>query len=275
MRYGYFDNTKREYVITQPDPPLPWLNYLGCSDYFGLISNTAGGYSFYRDARLRRLTRYRYNNVPFDTGGRYLYLRDDDFGVFWSPTWQPTHHKLENYSCRHGLGYSIIGSAYNQIEAQIRYFVPVSESLEIWELTLINHRFQTVHLSVFSAIEFCLWDAQDDATNFQRNFSTGQVEVENGVIYHKTEYRERRNHFAYLACSEQIVGFDTQREAFLGTYRGWERPLVVERGESANSMAFDSVPGPYAGCPHQSHGQYLECLSMYDYLQYVPLGFFL
>ncbi len=242
MRYGYFDDTTREYVITRPDTPLPWLNYLGCEDYFGLISNTAGGYSFYRDARLRRLTRYRYNNVPPDTGGRYLFVRDDDNGDYWSPTWQPTQTQLDNYSCRHGLGYTIISSNYAQIESRIRYFVPLGETLEIWQVTLTNHRAAPANLSLFSSVEFCLWEAWDDATNFQRNFNTGQVEVDEGVIYHKTEYRERRNHFAFFACSAEVAGFDTQREAFLGAYRGWDRPLVVERGQATNSIAHGWAP---------------------------------
>jgi cellobiose phosphorylase len=242
MRYGYFDDETREYVITQPDTPLPWINYLGCEDYFGLISNTAGGYSLYRDARLRRITRYRYNNVPLDAGGRYLYLRDDRSGEYWSPSWQPTRHQLENYTCRHGLGYTTIGSTYDQIEAQTQYFVPLAETLEVWQLTVTNHRAQPAKLSVFSSIEFCLWNAQDDTTNFQRNLNTGEVEVEEGVIYHKTEYRERRNHFAYFACSQNIAGFDTQRSAFLGPYRGWDAPLVVEQGQATNSIAHGWSP---------------------------------
>lgn len=242
MRYGYFDDEIREYIITQPDTPLPWINYLGCEAYFGLISNTAGGYSLYRDARLRRLTRYRYNNVPLDASGRYIYLRNDDSGEYWSPSWQPTRHQLENYTCRHGLGYTIIGSTYDQIEAQTQYFVPLGETLEVWQLTVTNHRAQPAKLSVFSSIEFCLWNAQDDATNFQRNLNTGEVEVEEGVIYHKTEYRERRNHFAYFACSQDIAGFDTQRAAFLGPYRGWDAPLVVEQGQATNSIAHGWSP---------------------------------
>jgi len=266
MQFGYFDDELCEYVITRPDTPLPWINYLGSEDFVGLISNTAGGYSFYKDARLRRLTRYRYNNSPLDTGGRYIYLRDDSRPhpsgpLFWSPTWQPTRHPLDFYECRHGLGYTTIRSRLAGIEAKIRYFVPLGESLETWELTLTNRRDQTANLSIFSAIEFCLWDALDDATNFQRNYSIGQVEVptmlssslspspsplsyfgrgdrgENGVIYHKTEYRERRNHFAYFACSEPLAGFDTQREAFLGPYRGWDSPLAVEAGQTSGSIA--------------------------------------
>jgi cellobiose phosphorylase len=242
MRFGHFDDKEREYVITRPDTPLPWMNYLGCEAYFGIISNTAGGYSFYRDARLRRLTRYRYNNAPFDFGGRYIYLRDNSDGQFWSPSWQPTRHKLEQYSCRHGMGYSIIGSTFNRIKAETLYFVPLGENLEIWKLSITNLRRKSVQLSVFSSIEFCLWDAQDDATNFQRNFNTGEVEVADGVIYHKTEYRERRDHFAYFACSEKLSGFDTQRDEFLGTYRSWDNPEVVERGRSHNSVAHGWAP---------------------------------
>ncbi len=246
MRYGHFDDEQREYVITRPDTPLPWINYLGCEAYFGIISNTAGGYSFYRDARLRRLTRYRYNNAPLDLGGRYLYVRDNDSGTFWSPSWQPTRTALDRYECRHGLGYTTIASAYSGIETHVRYFVPLGENLEIWTCRVTNRRKKAARLSIFSSIEFCLWDAQDDATNFQRNFSTGQVEVEDGVIYHKTEYRERRNHFAYFACSERLAGFDTQRDAFLGAYRGWDNPAAVERGKSFNSIA-------HGWAPHGSH----------------------
>jgi cellobiose phosphorylase len=241
MRYGYFDDQNREYVITQPDTPLPWINYLGSSDYFGLISNTAGGYSFYKDARLRRITRFRYNNAPLDYGGRMVYLRDEE-GHFWSPTWQPTRCELEDYSCRHGMGCSIISSKYREISSQVCYFTPLGESLEIWDATLTNQRSSPATLSVFSCVEFNLWDAEDDAANYQRNFNTGEVEVEDGVIYHKTEYRERRNHFAYFACSEPICGYDTQREAFLGPYRGWDKPLVVEEGKSTNSIAHGWQP---------------------------------
>ncbi len=242
MRYGYFDDKNREYVITQPDTPLPWINYLGSEAYFGLISNTAGGYSFYRDARLRRITRYRYNNVPLDFGGRYLYLRDNATGAFWSPSWQPTRTPLDSYTCRHGMGYTIIESANERIKAETLYFVPLGANLEIWSTTVTNQRDTVADLSLFSLIEFCLWDAQDDATNYQRNFNIAQVEIEGGVIYHKTEYRERRDHFAYFACSAPLAGYDTHREDFLGPYRGWDKPVVVERGESANSEARSWAP---------------------------------
>ncbi|NLG96969.1 MAG: glycosyl transferase [Chloroflexi bacterium] len=242
MRFGFFDDACREYVITRPDTPLPWINYLGSEDYFGLISNTAGGYSFYRDARLRRLTRFRYNNAPLDTGGRYIYLRDNDSGEFWSPTWMPTRTLLEDYTCRHGMGYTTIQSTQNGIQASVRYFVPPGENLEVWQLALTNRRSEPARMSIFSLVEFCLWDAWDDATNYQRNFNTGQVEVVDGVIYHKTEYRERRDHFAYFACSETLAGFDTVRDDFLGPYRGWDNPAVVEKGRSGNTIAHGWQP---------------------------------
>ncbi len=248
MRYGYFDDVNREYVITQPDTPLPWINYLGSEAYFGIISNTAGGYSFYRDARLRRLTRYRYNNVPFDYGGRYIYVRDNAAAEYWSPSWQPTRKPLDEYRCRHGMGYTVIESTQNQIATQTRYFVPPGQNLEIWQFTVTNQRETVADLSIFSLVEFCLWDALDDSTNYQRNFNIAQVEIEDGsdgapaVIYHKTEYRERRDHFAYFACSEPLTGYDTHREDFLGPYRGWESPVVVERGTSANSEVRSWAP---------------------------------
>jgi cellobiose phosphorylase len=242
MKYGHFDDKTREYVITRPDTPMPWINYIGCENYFGILSATAGGYSYYKDARLRRLTRGRYNNVPMDFGGRYIYVRDNASGAFFSPSWMPVRGKLDAYECRHGMGYSVISGKKDGIAASTRYFVPVGENLEIWDVTVTNERAAAADLSLFSVAEFCLWDAQDDATNFQRNFSTGEVEVVDEVIYHKTEYRERRNHFAFFASSEKLAGFDTQREAFLGPWRGWEDPKAVAEGKSTDSIAHGWQP---------------------------------
>ncbi|MCB8976718.1 MAG: glycosyl transferase [Ardenticatenaceae bacterium] len=242
MQFGYFDDARCEYVITQPDTPLPWINYLGSESFFGLISNTAGGYTFYQDARLRRLTRFRYNGVPYDGNGRYLYLRDNADGRFWSPTWQPTRTALDTYTCRHGLGYSNITSTKAGIQVDSTYFVPLGQTMEIWRVQITNQRDQPADLSLFSSIEFCLWDALDDASNYQRNFSIGEVEVLDGVIYHKTEYRERRDHFAYFACSAPLTGYDTSRDAFLGPYRGWDNPQVVADGQSRNSHAHGWAP---------------------------------
>jgi cellobiose phosphorylase len=247
MSYGRFDDQQREYVITRRDTPLPWINYLGHQDFLALISNTAGGYAFYQDARLRRLTRYRYNNVPLDTGSRFVYLRDDDVSqgdapLIWSPTGAPVRARLDAYECRHGFGYTRITSQLAGIECRSLFLVPLEETLELWQLSVTNHREEAAQLSLFAAVEFCLWDAWDDATNFQRNLSLAEVEVDPGVIYHKTEYRERRNHFASFACSEPTEGFDTQRSAFLGAGRGWDRPQAVETGRMTYSVAHGWAP---------------------------------
>lgn len=244
MRFGYFDDPHLEYVITRPDTPLPWINYLGLDNYFGIISNTAGGYSFYKDARLRRLIRFRYNNAPLDEGGRYIYIRDNSEPqpTYWSATWQPVRAPADNYECRHGLGYTSITTENHGIRSRVTYFIPLKDNLEVWHLEITNQRGTPAELSLFSAVEFCLWDAVDDATNFQRNLNIGEVEVVDGVIYHKTEYRERRDHFAFFACSEPLAGYETSRDAFLGAYRGWDHPLAVEQGQTHESIVHGWQP---------------------------------
>jgi Cellobiose phosphorylase len=240
MQYGCFDDDAREYIITTPRTPLPWINYLGNEDFFSLISNTMGGYSFYRDAKLMRLTRYRYNACPADQNGRYYYIKDGD--TVWNPGWQPMQTELEHYTCRHGLGYSIFQSGKNGVEATLTCFVPLHEHAEINSLVLKNCSQTPKTLDIFSLVEFCLWNAVDDATNFQRNFSTGEVEVEGSAIYHKTEYRERRNHYAVFAVNQKLAGFDTSRDAFCGPYRGFANPEVVQTGTSGNSIASGWAP---------------------------------
>ncbi len=235
MRFGHFDDANREYVITTPRTPLPWINYLGCNDFFSLISNTCGGYSFYKDAKLLRLTRYRYNDVPADINGKYFYIKDGD--TIWNPGWQPVKTSLDSYECRHGIGYSRFTSSKNQVEASVLTFVPMNDTCEVSQLKLTNHSSDTKELSVFSYVEWCLWNADDDSRNFQRNYSTGEVEVEGSAIYHKTEYRERRNHYAVYSVNTEINGFDTIREAFLGSYRGAGEPEAVEKGSCTGSMA--------------------------------------
>ena len=236
MKYGLFDNTNREYIIQTPKTPLPWMNYMGSQQFFGMISNTGGGYSFMVDARKQRITRYRYNNAPMDSDGRYFYIREET-GEIWSPSWMPVKKDLDAYECRHGMGYTVITGERNGLNVSTRYFVPQNENLEIWEMDLQNMAKETKSFKLFSFIEFCLWEALNDATNLQRTLNLGEVEVEDGVIYHKTEYRERRNHFAYFAVSEKVSGFDTDRDTFLGPYRGKHEPVVVEEGSSRNSMA--------------------------------------
>ncbi|NTV90981.1 MAG: glycosyl transferase, partial [Clostridiales bacterium] len=235
MRYGYFDDKSREYVITTPKTPYPWINYLGTENFFSIVSNTAGGYCFYRDARLRRLTRYRYNNVPIDSGGRYFYINDD--GDFWSPGWMPVKKELESYECRHGLGYTRITGERNGVSAEVLMFVPQGYNCELHKVTIKNNLNITKKIKLFSFIEFCLWNAYDDMTNFQRNFNTGEVEIEGSVIYHKTEYRERRNHYSYYSVNTAIDGFDTDRESFLGLYNGFDSPKAVVKGRASNSVA--------------------------------------
>jgi len=235
MKYGHFDDANREYVITTPKTPYPWINYLGCKDFFSLISNTAGGYSFYKDALLRRITRYRYNNVPIDNGGRYFYIKDGE--DIWNPGWKPVKNELDIYECRHGLGYTKILGIKNGISAEVLFFVPIDYNGEIQQLTLKNNTNSGKTIKLFSFIEFCLWNALDDMSNLQRNFNTGEVEIEGSVIYHKTEYRERRNHFAFYFVNTVPEGFDTDRDTFLGLYNGFEAPDAVVKGRSHNSMA--------------------------------------
>ncbi len=240
MKYGYFDDKNREYVITTPKTPLPWINYLGCKDFFSLISNTGGGYSFYRDAKLLRLTRYRYNNAPWDINGKYFYIKDQD--TVWNPGWQPVRTPLDSYECRHGIGYTRFASSKNGVAADLLSFVPTGDNCEVTSLKLTNNSGRAKELTLFSYVEWCLWNADDDMKNFQRNLSIGEVEVVGSAIYHKTEYRERRNHYAVYAVNCPVDGFDTSRDAFLGVYRGPESPAAVMDGSCTGSVAHGWSP---------------------------------
>ena len=245
MNYGFFDDEAREYVITRPDTPYPWINYLGCNNFYSLFSNTSGGYCFYRDARLLRLIRYRYNNVPSDCGGRYFYLRDGsgkESSDIWTPSWMPMKSSLDFYECRHGLGYSKISSRRKGLAFTQVSFVPLEDNCEIHKIVLKNESDRDKDVDIFSFVEFCLWNANDDMTNFQRNFSIGEVEVEGSVIYHKTEYRERRNHYAVWAVNATVAGYDTDRQGFLGLYNGFDRPDAVFSGQAKNSIASGWAP---------------------------------
>jgi cellobiose phosphorylase len=240
MQYGYFDDIRREYVITNPRTPWPWINYLGNEDFFGLISNTAGGYAFYKDAKFRRIIRYRYNNVPMDSGGRYFYIREGS--SVWSPGWKPCKTELDRYECRHGMGYTTITGAKNDLEVELLFFVPLQTWAEVQKVTLHNTSKEVKKVQLFSFVEWCLWNAATDMENFQRNFSTGEVEVDGSVIYHKTEYRERRNHYAYYSVNHTIQGFDTDRESFFGLYNGFDEPQTVLEGKPRNSVAHGWSP---------------------------------
>ena len=238
--FGYFDDGNREYVITDPKTPWPWINYLGNEDFFSLISNTAGGYSFYKDAKFRRITRYRYNNVPMDNGGRYFYINDN--GTVWSPGWKPCKTPLDFYECRHGMSYTRITGAKDGIQASVLFFVPLHTWAEVQKLTLTNTSDQTRKFKLYSFAEWCLWNAATDMENFQRNFSTGEVEVDGSVIYHKTEYKERRNHYAFYSVNTPVDGFDTDRETFIGLYNDFRDPQQVMEGICGNSIAHGWSP---------------------------------
>ncbi len=240
MKFGHFDDDKREYVITNPRTPWPWINYLGNEDFFSLISNTAGGYSFIKDAKFRRITRYRYNGVPMDSGGKYFYIKDGD--SIWSPGWKPCKTEIDSYECRHGMNYTTIKGQKSGVTAEVLYFVPLKTWAEVQKLTLVNNSKETKKLKVFSFVEWCLWNAASDMENFQRNFSTGEVEIEGSVIYHKTEYKERRDHYAYYSVNTPIQGYDTDRESFIGLYNGFDDPQVVLEGKPRNTVAHGWSP---------------------------------
>jgi cellobiose phosphorylase len=240
MQYGHFDDARREYVVTRPDTPLPWLNYLGQDDFFGLCTNTAGGYSFWKDSRLRRLTRYRYNNVPIDLGGRYVYVNDG--GNVWNPGWKPVKAKLDAYECRHGLGYTKITGEKDGLEVELLFFVPLGRNEEVWKVTVRNKSKVRKTPRLFSYQEFCFFEALNDMTNYQRTWSIGEVEVEGSGIYHKTEYRERRDHYTLFACTHPISGFDTDRDAFVGVHEGLHEARVPFAGKCSGSKAFGWNP---------------------------------
>ena len=240
MKYGHFDDERREYVITNPKTPYPWINYLGNENFFSLTSNTGGGYTFYKDAKFRRLTRYRYNNVPVDDGGKYFYIKEGD--TVWSPGWKPVKTELDSYECRHGMSYTKFKGSKNGIQTEVLQFIPLGFLGEIQKVSVKNTSSEVKKIKLFSFVEWALWNAEDDMTNFQRNFNTGEVEIEDSVIYHKTEFKERRNHYAFYSVNEAINGFDTDRESFIGLYNGFDSPEVVMDGKPKNSVAHGWSP---------------------------------
>ena len=238
--YGHFDDAHREYVITDPATPWPWINYMGTEDFFSLISNTAGGYCFCKDAKFRRILRYRYNGVPMDDGGRYYYVKDGD--TVWNPGWKPCKTPLDFYECRHGMGYTRVTGEKDGLKADVLFFVPIGHRCEVHRVRLTNTGATKKSFQFYSFVEWCLWNASTDMENFQRNLSTGQVEIEGNVLYHKTEYRERRDHYAFFGVNRKFDGFDTDRETFIGMYNGFDAPQQVLAGTSGNSVAHGWSP---------------------------------
>ena len=240
MKFGHFDDQNREYVITTPKTPLPWINYLGSQDFFSLVSNTCGGYSFYKDAKLLRITRYRYNDIPNDSNGKYYYINDE--GTIWNPGYMPSQTELDFYECRHGMGYSHFTGKKNGLKAELLAFVPVDAACEVNLLTLENSSDHEKNFSLYSYVEFCLWNAMDDMTNFQRNLSIGEIELEGSTIYHKTEYRERRSHYSFFTVNTPVDGFDTSRDEFLGQGNSNAFPAAVKEDRCRNSIASGWYP---------------------------------
>ena len=276
MQYGHFDDAAREYVINTPHTPYPWINYLGSERFFSLLSHLGGGYSFYRDARMRRLTRYRYNNIPTDSGGRYLFVNDG--GDVWTPTWLPVRAELDHFEARHGMGYSTITGERGGLRVTTTYLVPLGEDAEVQRVTVTNTSEDAKSVTLFSFVEFALWNAHDDQTNYQRNLSIGEVEVEQvtpsggSAIYHRTEYRERRNHYAVFAVNEPAAGFDTDRDTFLGgPFHGFADAAVPRSGRSANSMASGWYPiGSHSIALDLQPGESRDLVFVLGYLENDP-----
>ena len=239
-QFGHFDDAHREYVITDPATPWPWINYMGTEDFFSLISNTAGGYCFCKDAKFRRILRYRYNGVPMDDGGRYYYIKDGN--TVWNPGWKPCKTPMDFYECRHGMGYTRVTGEKDGLKADVLFFVPIGHRCEVHRVRLTNTGDKPKSFQFYSFVEWCLWNASTDMENFQRNLSTGQVEIEGNVLYHKTEYRERRDHYAFFGVNRAFDGFDTDRETFIGMYNGFSAPQQVLAGTSGNSVAHGWSP---------------------------------
>lgn len=244
--FGYFDEPRREYVITRPDLPTPWINYLGLEAYCALISNTAGGYSFHLDPRDRRLLRFRYNHVPMDRPGRYLFLRDEARATFWSLTWQPTCQALGPgaFECRHGLGYTTIRTRVQGLDATVEYLVPPRDPVELWTATLRNTGRLARQLSLFSYAEFCILQALMDQTDFQYTLNIAKAVRSGRLLLHLTNYfpDAGRRHLAFFGVDRALSGFDCDREAFLGPYQGEGSPQVVAQGRSRNSIASGGNP---------------------------------
>lgn len=234
-KYGYFNLEDREYVITQPQTPTPWINYLGDGEYGGIISNNAGGFSFDQDPRFKRVLRYRYNGIPMDQPGRYLYLRDDETSKIWSATWQPIQAAYDAYECRHGLGYTKITMEHEGIRTEVTYFVPNGQKMELWCFKIQNLSGRPRKISVFSYAEFCFFDAAKD----QQNADWVQ-QIQSGEFHENTIYWNafmKTWDFIFMTASRPADSFDTSREEFVGRYRDLKNPLAVTNGECFNSIA--------------------------------------
>ncbi len=243
MRYGYFDNENREYVIEQVDVPVSWTNYIGLKDMYGVFNHTAGGYLVYKVPEYHRITRFRPNGVAMDTPGHYVYLRDRDSGDYWSISWQPVAKPKEHYSCRHGLSYIKYCSNYSDIDARQKLFVAMDDPVEIWDVTLKNDSGKVRNLSVFSYLEFSFHQIDMDNKNFQMSLYAAGSRYEDGVIEHDLYYEE--DGYQFFTSDFAPDGFDCLRDAFIGSYRTERDPIVVEEGVCRGSF---EKGGNHCGC---------------------------
>jgi cellobiose phosphorylase len=243
MRFGYFDDANKEYVIERPDTPRSWANYLGSTEYGAIITNNAGGYSFYLSAAEGRLTRLRFDDVPTDQPGRYIYIRDKQSGDYWSNAWQPVGKPLGQYktTCRHGTAYTIINSQYSKIETETTYFVPLSKHFECWLLKVTNKDSVKRNLSLFTFVEYpnsghCF----NDFLNLQYSHGIVKMDFVDGIVdYGSSVLISDQNNRSFLAfLGGDVVGFDTDRDVFISPYRGYANPMVVEKGKCTGSKAF-------------------------------------
>ncbi|MBN1184438.1 MAG: hypothetical protein JXB49_19255 [Bacteroidales bacterium] len=252
MQYGYFDDKNKEYVVTNPDTPASWSNYLGSKVYGAIITNNAGGYSFYKSAAQGRFMRFRTNTVPLDQPGRYLYLRDMDTGDYWSASWQPVGKDLKEYKsiCRHGTAYTIIDSEYSGIQSEITYFVPLGKEYEYWVSRITNNSDKPRKLRAFTFVEYTNeWQLWMDLINIQYTQYILRMDVKDNIIDHGINVflpglddefdpnHQNRHTFLGIAGAE-ISGYDTDRDVFLGVHRSYTNPRVIENGECTNSIAF-------------------------------------
>lgn len=236
MKYGYYDNQNREYVITRPDTPAPWMNYLGNGGFSGLISNTGGGLIFHKDSSSHRITRYRFNEIPWDRPGRYLYLRDMEDGEYWSPAWQPVMKELDEYECRHGYGYTKIKGCYKGVKTNLTYFIPLDKNYELWKVELENQTDTEKCLKAFTYIEFSSYEAAYDIkADWPRYFMTGFHE-ENAVVFDPSnDWISVPERLSFIGANVDIAGYDCDRDAFIGRYRSESNPIAVERGACGNT----------------------------------------
>ncbi|MDR2929570.1 MAG: hypothetical protein LBV06_01475 [Propionibacteriaceae bacterium] len=237
MKYGYFDQSRDEYVIDRVDVPASWINYIGVENWCTVINQNAGGYSFYRSSQQGRVTRFRPNGVPLDRPGHYLYLRDDDSEDYWSCSWQPVGKPLDQatYRARHGLSYSIFECDYAGISASQRVFVPRGDDVELWDVTLTNTSDRPRQISTFGYVEFSFHSVQIDNENFQMSLYASGSDYAEGVIEYDFYYEPWTYH--YFTSTTAPDGFDSMRDSFIGPYRTETNPIAVEQGFCSGSAA--------------------------------------